>query len=899
MLCIFSGTPAGAGTGESRFRSWGAERGSAPADLTVAGDKLYFVADDGCHGRELWCIDSEGRCQLVGDFWPGPLSSAPGHLVVVGDSLCFVGRRPHGNPDDAADYVWRTNGTAGTTVCVAEPRSDYALSMDVSLASAGGKLFGARTSPRVGREMVAYTDGGVIDTVPGVISGVRIEQEYFADIGAYLLFTVQPASRSSRTLYALDPSSRGSDRTRVLAGGADGYSFPMYCKALGDALWFTAGTETMGMELFVSDGTPSGTRQVSDINPGLADSTPKDFYRHRGWVYFQAHDGVHGVELWRTDGTASGTQLVCDINPGPASSNPYNFASAGANLVFAAGREGEGTELWCTDGTASGTRLVRDFMPGPASSNPYQPFSYGDVMLFSAGHPEYGEELWRSDGTPEGTSLVRDILPGRRNSEPYYLTAFNGLVYFTANDGTHGEEVWRTDGTAAGTQIAADIRTEPMVVRSSNPTSLTALGDFLYFAADDLQHGDELWVHDLERGEVRLAADIAPGASASAPAELLTYDDVLFFSAFHPSHGRELWRADAAAGEVSLVADLLAGAGSSGPRLLVDTPQGLLFVAGPGGGASLWLLADSTRAPRRVCEVADTGLEGTVRRLRQEGGVVYLCAEDDAGQYHFGVYHLETEAFSVLPVVLPAVVTRALLLEAEETFAPNAVMQAYLSLPAMAGGAGRMNDQWYFALRTAEYGAEVWSTRSGIGDAQLLRDCMPGTASGGPRDFVSVGPDLYFSAERGAGGRVLWVTDGTRTGTVVVAIRAGDPSVVVGPLHLTAGADRLYCSARGGVYYGENRALVTCERSLNGFFAAKASEPERYWPYAPRAITLVGGWIYFSGEDPATGRELWRYRVEDVGPLVDSCMRYEQVCNIAPDPGYPVDVQVSDCAWRK
>ncbi len=67
---------------------------SGPADLTVVGDRLFFSADDGVHGIELWQSDGNpanpAGTHLVQDIAPEGRSSRPDQLTVVGNQLFFT-----------------------------------------------------------------------------------------------------------------------------------------------------------------------------------------------------------------------------------------------------------------------------------------------------------------------------------------------------------------------------------------------------------------------------------------------------------------------------------------------------------------------------------------------------------------------------------------------------------------------------------------------------------------------------------------------------------------------------------------------------------------------------------------------------------------------------------------
>ena len=603
---------------------------SSPDDLTSVGDKLFFSAEDGVHGRELWMYTEQVQePTLVLDVWPGEHGSNPSNFCALGDKLLFAAEaQDESKPGfSLGSELWISDGTADGTQLVLDIYPGLTPGFRKWLTAHNGIAYFEAEQPDTGKELWR-TDGTkngtriIQDLWPGEDGAEPTRRDFGWLPDGRLVFV---GFRDAETvLFVLNPGDETIQPLKVLEIEAN-----VLRAALGVVFFTTQDTER-GRELWKTDGSEAGTVFVKDINPGASDANPESVIQHGDKAYFAAADAEHGRELWVTDGTENGTHMIKDVNPGAADSKPHQLISGGNYLYFAGAGESIGVEIWRTDGTDEGTILLRDINTGQANSNPYSPVSLGDGIVFGAASTEDGVELWGSDGTSAGTRLVKDIIRGpsaETSGNPYRLARHGARVYFHATTLENGVELWRTDGTTDGTTLVYDICREIRPNPASSPHNLTAVNDTLFFVARDPDHGNELWRTTDGPAKVQMVKDIFPGSAGSDPDQLTAVDSLLYFSADDGTNGNELWRSDGTEGGTRLVEDYATTQANSAPKELTVFKNTLYFVGWTEkGGEELLMVKDMVI--HRVKDINPGPASSSPRELAVVGDALYFRAND-------------------------------------------------------------------------------------------------------------------------------------------------------------------------------------------------------------------------------------------------------------------------------
>lgn len=322
----------------------------------------------------------------------------------------------------------------------------------------------------------------------------------------------------------------------------------------------------------------------------------------------------------------------------------------------------------------------------------------------------------------------------------------------------------------SGPELVKDIRLD---TGSSGllPRMIRPADTQVFFVADALLTGEELWVTNGTQAGTRLVKDIRPGGLGSDITEMVTVGKKAFFVADDGTSGRELWVSDGTEAGTRLVVDLNPDGDANGHRWnmgLKPFRGGVAFLASADSSwAVLW--TDGTASGTRIVHRLNTINSPVWQSLGVLGQYLYFMNMDAAGQN---------------PVLMKTSGTAA-------GTVPVAPLQVEGFDRQASDFLGQAGSYLYFRAWTPGTGMELWKTNGTAAGTSLVRDITPGTEDSEFSQFVTLGSQAAFLVKPKTGSRYeVWVTDGGSGGTF--RIHDGIPEgQSLDSLHLAAVAGSL------------------------------------------------------------------------------------------------------------
>ncbi len=377
----------------------------------VYNNELYFRANDGISGEELWKSDgTSAGTTLLKDINVGSNASNISAIRVGNNGVYFVA-----NDGVVGSEPWFTSGTTAGTNLI------YDLNVGPNSSFASPQLFISNNSYFTYGQSIIKSSGTTASTSSITISQTTISPLYLFNNKLHYVAKVSAPQSDTFKLKSIDlnlanlQTIKSFSVSNFLSPNKAIFNQTVNSKMI-ITLW--GNTNLMPNFLIITNGNLGNGKifanpcQGADYTNGYSiafDSINKKLY------YPTSYITTNGIEPGYIDIQNDTIIQIKDITAGSASS--YIF--------------------------------------GPATIWSFKLYKLNNKNYFIAKNPSTGEEIYETDFTTAGTYLLKDIYPGNSSfmnpgtpsAAEYSYGLLGGIVtpnniFFAANDGVNGLELW-------------------------------------------------------------------------------------------------------------------------------------------------------------------------------------------------------------------------------------------------------------------------------------------------------------------------------------------------------------------------------------------------------------------------------------------------------------------------
>jgi ELWxxDGT repeat protein len=404
--------------------------------MLVSNNKLFFLASRN-NGNEhrVWSVDNSHELAVIPS---------------TGTAYTKLSRNAYGIQFNTINELWFSDGTSDGTYVIAQEEASGSLGFNETI------VISTATN-------ISFIEGKGKGTTKTVDLGFNTIHTGLIELNDSIFFV------SNRKLMRVD---KMTDEPQEIFSFPDATSarFKMIKGKGNKILVFrdNSARNNPKSDIWVSDGTTLGTSKLTDHG------VPKKFWDSEAWLllnndfYFSGFTESHGVELWRSDGTPEGTLLAKDIGYGQTKVQAGPVASNGQNFYYAMQKKWYGNvdgiirehteqELWKTDASTMRSSKVTQWQ-------------YPEQRLAQIITVDHGQFWWRDDESQpdyyydldfldeqsgEVITVITDMLGqcGNHNFTSLKMQTLGNKYFFQApvvKGDSWSCQLWVSDGTVEG-----------------------------------------------------------------------------------------------------------------------------------------------------------------------------------------------------------------------------------------------------------------------------------------------------------------------------------------------------------------------------------------------------------------------------------------------------------------
>lgn len=268
----------------------------------VFNNKLFFKADDGSHGIELWSTDGTA----VGTNMVLDINTTSGADINTTSAFKVV------------NYIDQPFIKAGNYFYFAAYTADIAIGGFTVLYKSDGTAAGTSVVP-AGPLQAGLPGSYMLN--PRSLTWFQNHLYFFAQAQGGVLYT-------GNGLWKLNPTTALHENIHQVVGmGDNGLSDNTPLNSMREfngKLYFMGVVSLDKIHLWSTDGTSTGTQKIFQIIPNLDSFVPNEYFRsiaYNNKLYFVC-GGAGSENIYTTDGTTAGTLPLFNFTPLSA---PYQF----------------------------------------------------------------------------------------------------------------------------------------------------------------------------------------------------------------------------------------------------------------------------------------------------------------------------------------------------------------------------------------------------------------------------------------------------------------------------------------------------------------------------------------------------------------------------------------------